>query len=280
MMQALAITINQRWGRRILIVLVVGVLGLSLLSLIANIMYIEDLPGSRMAFQLFAVNVETSISTWWAIVVLALVGQLTAVVGTQQAKNRSELATWWALAAGFVFLSIDEGAMLHERVGFVFDVSGEFRHVPWMIIWLPLAAVVGGVVLWRLWRISRRLVIGLTIGAIVFLAGAVGLEAINVSNGGQTQQQAQTELAQLIEQRDEASRVPDKEIDRSGEHNYSYVIGTAAEELLEMLGAVIWFAVILRAGTYDRRTRPRRDRTNQPYGTTYAASKSTAARRI
>jgi hypothetical protein len=44
---------------------------------------------------------------------------------------------------------------------------------------------------------------------------------------------------------------------RSGEHNYSWVIGTAAEELLEMLGAVIWFAVILRAGTYDRRTRPR-----------------------
>ncbi len=258
MKRYIIITLNQRWGRRILIVLVVGVLGLSRLSLIVNIMYIEDLPGSRTARLLFSVDQESSVPTWWAIVVLALVGQLTAVVGTQQAKNRSELVTWWALAAGFVFLSIDEGAMLHERVGFLFNVSGEFRHVPWMIIWLPLAAVVGGVVLWRLWRISRRLVIGLTIGAIVFLAGAVVLETINVSNRGQAQQQAQTELAQLIEQRGDASLVPDKEIDRNGERNYSWVIGTAAEELLEMLGAVIWFAVILRAGTNDRRTRARR----------------------
>ncbi len=226
-------------------------------------MYIQDLPGSRMAVELFGVNEETSLPTWWTSVVLALLGVFTAVVCTQQAKNRSELVSWWALAAGFVFLSMDDGAMLHERVGYLFDVSGELHDARWMIVWLPLAAVVGGVVLWRLWRVSRRLVIGLTIGAIVFLAGAVGLEIINNSNRIQAQQQAQTELAQSIEQRGEASLVSDKEIDRSGKRNYAHAVGTTAEELLEMLGAVIWFAVILRAGTYDRRTRTRHQRRSE-----------------
>jgi len=266
MMRAITITIDHRLCRRILIVLVVGVLGLSLLSLIANIMYIQDLPGSGMAVKLFGVDEETSLPTWWTSVVLALLGAFTAVVGTQQAKNRSELVSWWALAAGFIFFSIDDGVMLHERVGYLFDVSGEFHNAPWMIVWLPLAAVVGGVVLWRLWRVDRRLVIGLTIGAIVFLAGAVGLELINVSNRSQAQQQAQTELAQSIEQRGEASLVSDKEIDRSGTRNYAYVIGTTAEELLEMLGAVIWFAVILRAGINGPQSRS--GRKNQPNATT------------
>ena len=35
--------------------------------------------------------------------------------------------------------------------------------------------------------------------------------------------------------------------DKTGKRNLPYIAGTAVEELLEMLGVVIWFGVMIRA---------------------------------
>ena len=83
------------------------------------------------------------------------------------------------LAAGFVFLSIDETCMLHERLGGKIHVEGLMHHARWAVIWLPPALLITGVVMWRLWRTRKKFVIGMCLGIVIYLGGAVGMESFN-----------------------------------------------------------------------------------------------------
>jgi len=254
----LTVTISDRAASRIIIGLVGIVLMLSILSLVASILYVNDVRGAGMAFELFGVNEETSLATWWASVALALLATLTAIVGMARANDRTEQLTWWALAAGFLFLSVDDGIMLHERVGFLLGDGGELHDARWMIVWLPLAACVGGVVMWRVWGMSRPLFLGLAAGTIVFLAGAVGIETFNASTRYQAVQERKLERTAPVETGGRVfAKMPEEEY--RGRRNYAYVFGTALEELLEMLGVVIWFMIVLRAGIYGMSCRPPKD---------------------
>jgi hypothetical protein len=174
----LSFSISREQCKQLVKLLVTGAVVLSAISLIANTLNVFDFPGSRMLVGIFSVNEENSVATWWSTIVLAALGVLTALVGNFTSGNGRRKAIWYLLAFGFVFLSLDEGAMLHERFGYLINVDGQFHHARWIILWLPLALAIGGLALSMIWRISHRLVIGLGIGAIVFLAGAVGMEIL------------------------------------------------------------------------------------------------------
>ena len=251
----ITITIGERAASRIAVGLLSCVLLISALSLVASILYVNDVRGAGMAVKLLGVNEETSLATWWASVALALLATLTAVVGMARASNRAEQLSWWTLAAGFLFLSVDDGVMLHERVGFLLGHGGEFHDARWMVVWLPMAASVGGVVMWRILRMSRPLFLGLAAGSIVFLSGAVGIEIYNASTRYQAIQERKVERAVHVDTGGRALATPERGEYR-GRRNLNYVIGTALEELLEMLGVVIWFVIVLRAGIYGMSCKP------------------------
>ena len=236
---------EDRAPRQILVVLIVGVFGISALSLIANILWMNQVQFASKAMLFFDVDQEKSLATWWATVTLASLGVLTWFVGQSRPKTSfGERLGWWMLAFGFVFLSVDESCMLHERIGgkTAFGVDTPFEYARWIIVWLPLAALFGGFIFWKMWRGSKRTVIGLTVGAVVFLAGAVGTEIINSKNRYAADSTTQERLR--LEATDFEETQP---LVFTGKENYAYIAGTAIEEFLEMLGVVIWFWVMFRA---------------------------------
>lgn len=227
---------------RFIAVLVACTLGLSLLSLIANVMWAQQSRGAETAIHLFSVDKEGSLPTWWSALLLAALGGLTWLVAhNRKSKSWGECVAWWALAAGFLFLSIDESCSLHERIGRMVQLEGSMHHARWILLWLPPAILAAAAILWRLWRSSKRMVIGMSLGIAVFLSGAVGMESLNAKYRYHAETQARQEVI--------AAHGPDTELAprdwRIGSSFYPYILGTALEELLEILGPVIWFGVLL-----------------------------------
>lgn len=225
--------------RQVVTVVAIGAICISLLSLVANLLWINGVTFGRQAMLLFDVDQEKSLATWWAVMTLSVLSVVTWCVGHSRgfASNKERFA-WYALAAGFLFLSIDEACMLHERIGGKIELEGSLTYARWIILWVPLAAVCGGVVLWMLWRMSSRMVIGLVIGAVVFLTGAVGTEIVNSQNRYAAATSGRSELEAFDFEETQPLEI-------TGKENYAYIAGTALEEFLEMLGVVIWFGVIL-----------------------------------
>lgn len=228
---------------RLVIALVVFTVILAAISLIANVMWAEQLRGAQTAIELFSVDKESSLPTWWAGMLLAAVGGLTWLVSRcRKSAGLTEQLAWWILAAGFVFLSIDECCMLHERLGSKVKLEGSLHHARWILLWLPPAVLVAGVVLWRLWRASKRLVLGITLGVVVFLSGAVGAEMFNASY----RYQQETDVRQEAQAALDAGETNVTRRDwRVGATYYPYTIGTVIEEFLEALGPIIWIAALL-----------------------------------
>lgn len=252
-MKALSFSVSPRASRRLVALLAISAVALCLLSVGAGIMYLYDLPGSRMAVALFSVDEETSVPTWFATVVLFTIALTTAAIGYQYSVDRRSLTAWWALAAGFLFLSVDEAAEIHERVGYLIGVDGVLHDARWIVVWLPMAALVGLPILWQLWKSSRQLVVGLIAGAVVFLSGAVGAEIVNSHTRQihRLEMQAQDLQESLPDDRARPISTLDSHADQQ---SYAYLLGSNAEELLEMLGSIIWFAVVLRVGLHGPAT--------------------------
>jgi hypothetical protein len=228
---------------RVVLVLLACTLALSLLSLIANVMWAQQTRGAETAIQLFGVDQEGSLPTWWSALLLVSLGGLTWLVAHHRKSIRwSERLAWWALAGGFVFLSIDESCMLHERIGRRVQWDGSLHHARWILLWLPPPLILAALIFWQLWRASRRFVLGMILGVVVFLSGAVGMEALNATYRYNAETLVRQQEALANQDNINASTPPDW---RVGSTYYPYALGTALEELLEVLGAVIWFAVLL-----------------------------------
>lgn len=117
---------------------------------------------------------EQSLVTWYSSVVLAMAAVLAAV---RAALATGDRRAWALTAAGFALASLDEVAGIHERAGFAlersFDVSRFLWVVPAAVLVVAAAAVAIPFVL-RLEPPVRRT---LVVGAALFVAGALGVEA-------------------------------------------------------------------------------------------------------
>jgi len=238
------------------LLLLAGVGALTAMSLISNLLWLDGSTLSLGMRLLFGVDQEMSLPTWWSSTTLAGLGVLTwFVMRARRHDSKIERMAWILLAFGFVFLSIDESCMLHERIGGMIPSDGLYMHARWIVLWLPLGAIAGGFVLWKLWRSSRQTVIGLVIGAVIFLSGAVGMEFFNAVHRRQMEYEAEAMTQELIEQAQSESPEQLAPVDKKGKRNLPYIAGTAAEELLEMLGVVFWYGVMLRAREESLRMR-------------------------
>jgi hypothetical protein len=176
----------------------------------------------KAVMRLFDVNSEHNVPSWFSSMLLigcALVAAILAAL-TRRAGGR-DARYWAALAAVLSLLSLDEAAALHERLGGpAAEVLGAATrgalHFAWVVPGVVLALVVGLAFLrfvLRLPRSTRRLVVA---AAALYLTGAAALEAV----GGMV-------------------------LEAQG-HRAMYLLVTAAEEGLEMAGAVLLLYAILR----------------------------------
>lgn len=212
-----AIRIDLRWLRRILIV---GVASLALAHVVADVVL-------QISSDLFNLNEESTLGTWASTMLLA-----TAAVGCWIAGRVAPRPTrlgWRVAGAALGLMSLDEVAMLHERMGTI--VSNHLSTGgPLFFAWVIPGSVVAVSMLIALVlfarRLDRRTAVMLVTGAAIFFFGAVGVEMI----GG-------NEIA---------GGLSDSRTFVAVEESRLYLLTTALEESLELVGEAILVHTVAR----------------------------------
>ena len=120
--------------------------------------------------QLFDVDEEDAIPTWYSTSALLLASGLLFLISQRKRADRDAwVRSWYGLALTFAALSLDEVAGFHETLNSMVDYS-------WAIPGGIAAALFGLVYLRFLWHLPTRTRWLFVVSGCVFLGGAVGVE--------------------------------------------------------------------------------------------------------
>jgi len=169
---------------------------------------------------LFDLAREGNVPTWVQSNTLLACGALTALIAAAEWRRRSMFSVHWMLTALFcVYLSADEAASIHEMtvepLRDAFHTSGLLFY-PWIVIGLAVSAAIAVAARRFLAHLPSRTRRTVILASIVYVAGAIGVEAL----GGMY---AETH----------------------GQRNLGYGMITTIEETLEMVGMSIAVLALL-----------------------------------
>lgn len=142
---------------------------------------------SRLLFQIFDLDSENNVPTWYAALLWAIAAGL-ALVSARREFSRPAVVRWsWTLLGGvFLLLSIDEAASLHERWldlagDVVQDMTGvaDSFYYNWVALAAVLAASIAALLVPFLLRIRRDVAVCLILGGALFLMGSLGFETVS-----------------------------------------------------------------------------------------------------
>ncbi|MDJ0350512.1 hypothetical protein [Cryobacterium sp. PH29-G1] len=168
---------------------------------------------------------EANLWAWISGLLLASVGVVLCIVGAAAHNEGSTGTPYFLLGAVAVEMSADEIAQLHEKLA-RFNPGQTFTF-SWLTLGVPLAIVAGIIVLWIARHIDLNLRRRLIVAGIIYLLGAVGVEAISgVAVGGHQDDLARASL------------------------EYHVLLGI--EEGLEVTGALLALAAALYALSIER----------------------------
>ncbi len=149
---------------------------------------VEEAPGAvqilvwRGARLLYA-DAEANLWAWLSSITLALLAVTFAVSALVRRGAGQPWRAMVFLSAVALLLSADEGAMLHETLNEIgtriTDALGEFN--AWLVPGVVLVVVAGAVLLRVARGLDRRLRWRLVLAGGVFLAGALGMEAVGAA---------------------------------------------------------------------------------------------------
>jgi hypothetical protein len=168
----------------------------------------------------FSVNAEQTIPTWFQVVMLLSIAVLLAAIALAKRTEKDRYAPYWtALAAIFLYLSMDEGAAIHEIVSEPLHTAfhtGGLLAFGWQILAAPLVIIVGLLFLRFVLHLPSGTRNLFMLAGVLYVGGALVVDAIS------------------------ASQVP-----ASGELTLSYLAIGTLEELLEMLGMIVFIYALL-----------------------------------
>ncbi len=123
-----------------------------------------------MLRELFDVDEEESIPTWFSSGVLLLVAVVLFFIYRLKQHAGDTNAPYWAgLGAGFTFMSVDEIAGFHETLNSVIEMS-------WAVPGLVVAVVVGLLYLKFLSSLPAATAVRFMMAGGIFVGGAIGVE--------------------------------------------------------------------------------------------------------
>lgn len=135
-------------------------------------------------FRILDFRQEANIPTLYSTALLALAAGLLFLAGSgARSHDRGLAVRWYGLALIFVYLSVDEAAMLHEALNQVPLRFGSslalpfLDRFPWVWFYGLAAAAIGLFYLPFLRRLPLRTALIFAISGCIYLGGALGLEA-------------------------------------------------------------------------------------------------------
>jgi hypothetical protein len=120
--------------------------------------------------QLFDLDEENNLPTWFSHFLLLNNAFVLSIIASSDAQKKRNY--WWALSIGFLILSIDEVAGLHETFHSAIDFN-------WAIPAGILVAIVGIVFIPFLRSLERRVAILYIISGSIFISGALIIELLS-----------------------------------------------------------------------------------------------------
>lgn len=148
---------------------------------------VSDIDPTIVTFMwLFDMDTELSIPTWVNQMILAAAGLIAIAIALHSRAHRTLEKTWkYWLSIGllFVYISLDEGASIHEAFGPVVqivtgDLSGTVFNFSWVVGGILAVLVLASIYIRFLLRLPSRTSKLLLISAVLFLMGALGVEII------------------------------------------------------------------------------------------------------
>lgn len=173
--------------RNLAIFLTVTLVGLLILHLIFRTASIDNWDYWELV-GLFDMDSEISLYTWYSTTILLFVPAcLLAFIAYKKKQSGDKLAwCWWVVSGVFLFFSIDDGAMIHEKlstvnrlIGLQDILGGGIFAWSWWVIYLPIGILLA-ILLCR-WFLSLPLRTKVFVGAgiLVAIIGQMGMEAVS-----------------------------------------------------------------------------------------------------
>ena len=168
-------------GRALLAVIMPAIVVLNVLNAFAVFVYSEHHDRSSRLFQEFSLDSEANVPSWFSSVLLLTAAALLAIVALDVLARRGRWGRHWAgLSLVFAWLSLDETAAIHERIGGLLrshlNLHGPL-HYAGVIPMLAVALVVGITYLPFLRALPRATLLGFLLAGAIYVTGAAGVEA-------------------------------------------------------------------------------------------------------
>jgi len=197
------------------------VASLTAASFLTQLAWFAGLYSRHGIFRTLDVDVESSIPTWYSSLALAFASALLALIVRElmARKETRDVPRWFALAAGFLFLSIDEIAGFHEQAAKLLHMIGRFEgwlRYPWVILATGAILVLIPYFLDFMKRMEPRMRRQFIVAGLIYVGGAVGITIIG-------------------------ARIRDE----WGKYCLAYCAIVHVEELLEMAGIVLFNAALI-----------------------------------
>lgn len=169
--------------KKIFLTLLVILLALQVVSLLGQVSRFFLGHGNLMGLiPLVHVDAEQNIPTYYSVLAILFAAMLLAVITAAKRKQGDAYVKYWlGLALIFVLLSMDEFMMLHEMISTPIRDRldpGGWLHNLWVYPAGLLVLIFAAFYLKFLLNLPRRTAILFVIGGIVFVTGALGMEAI------------------------------------------------------------------------------------------------------
>lgn len=134
---------------------------------------------------LFSVNLEDSIPTWYSVLILFVAAVLLFVIAKGKSQSKNDYTSyWWGLAFIFLYFSMDEGAVIHEIFAIplqeAFNTDGFFAF-GWQILAFPLVIIFGLVYLKFLFHLPPKTRNCFIVSAVLYAGGALIFEGFSAS---------------------------------------------------------------------------------------------------
>lgn len=188
---------------------------------ILEVVFSESESTALLLIDLFSVNVENSIPTWYSSMLLLLVSVILALIANTKWSNHDAYRWHWVgLALGFLYLSIDEGAAIHEYftdpLFFALNTSG-YLYFAWIIVAVPLVILFGLMYVRFLIHLPPITRYGFILAAALYTGGALFIESLSASYL----------------------------YDQNNVIDFTYLAIATLEEMFEMFGVTTFISVLL-----------------------------------
>lgn len=177
-------------------------------------------PSLLLLLDLFSVNAEQTIPTWYSAMLLFASSIVLWMIATAKRGDQHGYAGYWTgLAIVFLYLSMDESAVIHEILAdwlqHRYELTG-YLAFGWQLVAAPLVAFFGLLYARFVFRLPVRTRNLFILAGLLYLGGTLVLDAVSAN-----------------------------EWDRDGGITFRYLAIGTAEEVCEMLGVVLFLYALL-----------------------------------